>query len=481
MMRKFTLLYGLALSAERAVSFFLMPVLAKAITPSEYAIWSQSVVTAGVLTPVVLLGFQTTLIKYVPRWRASSPETHDSIVLAMLTGISFSVVVVALIATLCSGAAARAVYGASIHAPYVPLLCILLVSEALFEFLVALLRSNNRIPTISAYTLLKGIWRLLIFIVVLHWSRSNFIQAFSIFVFVQLSCVIIMYLKDVPLARIVNVGLSLGRQNWMDVLSFSIPLVGLAVMTGLSNFSDRYFLAHFSDLGEVASYSAVYSLAAMAAFFYSVLGFTLFPVLSAAWANGSREEVVSVFSKALQGYLFLICPFVAGLVFAGPSLLLLLTTHAYVAKRAVFLLLGCSIGLFGIYSLYLYVLLLGGESSRTLRMISLSTGINVLLNLLFVPGLGAVGAAIASCTSNAVLAGVTIREAQRILPWRFPWRNLMHIAFRVLVVIVVLVVGESLLGFDKAWQFWSIVFLAVFLYLGLDLLFGGTFAMLAGR
>ena len=58
---KGTLSYASARFAERLVSFFILPILTKTITPLEYAVWTQSIIVAGVLMPVILLKFETSL------------------------------------------------------------------------------------------------------------------------------------------------------------------------------------------------------------------------------------------------------------------------------------------------------------------------------------------------------------------------------------------------------------------------------------
>ena len=65
---KGTLSHGSARLVERLVSFFLLPILTKIITPAEYAIWSQTIIIAGLLTSVISLKFESSIIKFYPTW-----------------------------------------------------------------------------------------------------------------------------------------------------------------------------------------------------------------------------------------------------------------------------------------------------------------------------------------------------------------------------------------------------------------------------
>ena len=464
-----TAIFALAVIAERIFSFFLLPVLAKAISPSEYAIWSQSIVVAGVLMPVVLMGFQTAVVKYFPLWE-SEPGVRDSVLLGMLATIVVLLMLVTVAGALLSGDVANMAYGEVLYAAYIPLLAVLLVSEALFEFLVGLLRAADRIRLVAIYTLLKGVWRIGIFLVALHVTNGDFYKAFLTFVWTQLLFVLLMYAKDVPVARIVKKGLGAGRAHWPELLVFSLPLVALAVMTGLNNFTDRFFLTHYYGLEVVAAYAAAFSLASVAAFFYSVLGFTLFPTLARQWAQGRQAEAALMIGRVMQAYLIFLLPFIAFMAIAGKHVLAALTTDAYEAPAAVFLLLACNIGLFGLYQIAFYIVLLSRGSARNMGLMALAAGVNIVLNALLVPGLGMVGAALAGLVSNLLLAGVTLHLSLDALPWHFPWAGAARIAVRAGIMLAFLWLAGVWLDMANTYILVAVVVAAGLLYAVLDTL-----------
>lgn len=466
-LRSNALTYGLALAAERLLSFFLLPILTKAISPGEYAIWAQSVVVVGVLTPVVLMGFQTTLVKYFPLWK-STPQRLDSVLLAMFAAILVALFAASASSTSLAGSASELVYGQAEYAPYIPLLAVLLVSEALFEFLLGILRATNRIRLCALYILLKGVWRIGAFLAVLHGTGGDLHKAFLAFVLVQMLFVALMYAKDVPITRILGSGLTDGRAHWSEVLSFSLPLVPLAILTGLTNFTDRFFLTYLFGLEEVAVYAAAFSLAAIAAFFYSVLGFTLFPVLAERWAQGRLDEAAAMVERAMQVYLICLLPFVAGMAVVGQDVMILLTTETYAAPSSVFLLLACNVGLFGLYQIAFYVVLLSQGSKRSLGLMALAASVNVLLNALLVPGMGMVGAALAGLATNALLASATLYMGRRILAWHFPWKNSIRIALRAGVMAGFIWLAKPWLDVGSSLEMVTVLSFAALIYFGLD-------------
>ena len=156
---KGTLFFASAMFAERLVSFFLLPILTKIITPAEYAIWSQSIIVTGVLVPIILLKFETSLVKFFPTWNNQKPK-ENSIILFMMILILILFCLVAIAALVFDEKIAKLIFGDFQMSLYIPLLVGLLLSELLFEFLVALLRISNRIRKVSIYILMKAIWRI---------------------------------------------------------------------------------------------------------------------------------------------------------------------------------------------------------------------------------------------------------------------------------------------------------------------------------
>lgn len=465
---KSTSIYGLALLAERILSFVLLPVLVKAVSPAEYGIWAQSIVVSGVLTPVVLMGFQTGLVKFFPLWEPFL-RVRDSILLAMFSAIFVSLIAISVIVIALSGSIANLIFGQVAYATYIPLLAGLLVSEALFEFLVGILRATGRIRLVALYIFLKGFWRIAAFLAVLYGTNGDFYKAFLAFVLIQLLFVALMYIKDVPIMRILGSGFVTGRTHWREVRLFSLPLVALAVLTGLNNFTDRFFLTHMYGLEEVAAYAATYSLAAVVAFFYSVLGFTLFPVLAERWAQGRRDnETALIVGRAIQLYLFFLCPFIAVMAVSGQDILTMLTTTKYNTPPMVGLLLACNIGLFGLFQIAFYVTLLERGSVHGLGLMGLASGVNVLLNALLVPVLGMTGAALSGFASNAVLAGTTLYMASRVLDWHFPWAGSMRISLRAGIMAGFIWLTVSWLEVGHSIGLLAVLLIAALLYLALD-------------
>jgi O-antigen/teichoic acid export membrane protein len=116
---KDTIFFASAMIAERLISFFLLPILTKLVTPAEYAIWSQSVIISGMMIPVVLLGFQTAVVKFLPLWDNQKKSQH-SVILFMLISILTLFSLIAAAALYFDSSVALLIFGSSEMSFYVP-------------------------------------------------------------------------------------------------------------------------------------------------------------------------------------------------------------------------------------------------------------------------------------------------------------------------------------------------------------------------
>jgi len=465
--RSDTAIYGVVQLAERLLSFFLLPLLTKTISAEEFGIWSQLIVVVGISTPIVLLGLQTALVRYLPRWR-DVMQVHYSMVLSAFSAVTVVLLVTAIGFVIFQKELGVVFFGASGHANFVLLLAGLLLTEAWFELLVSVLRAGGLIRRIAYYLLFKSAARISVFLFVLGYLEGSFQAAVFSFVVCQLCYVLLLSLREMPVRSITLAGLKPSRPYWGETLRFALPMVVLALLTGLNNSVDRFFLTHLLGVQEVAVYAAAYSLAGIAGFFYSVLGFSLFPAMSACWAEGRKDAAAQLLGRTVQVYLFLLLPFILALGVCGSEILVLLTTQQYHMTGLVFFLLAAAIGFFGLYQVGVYAVILDGRSVDTMRLMGLTVIVNIGLNAVFVPLWGIVGAALAICVTNGALASRIITMAWNILPSVKYFEGFRSLIFRAGAVGLFLFLGKFWIAYTDLVTLISVLSLTVLFYMIAD-------------
>jgi O-antigen/teichoic acid export membrane protein len=445
---KQTMIFAFAMILERVVSFFLLPILTNLVTQTEYAVWAQLIVFSGIMVPVALLGFQTAIVRFYSVW--NDRVTQYSIILFMLILILFVLSLMVAVIQIFDSSIARLIFGHENMSVYIPLLVGLVVSEALFELLVGILRASNRISRASVYLLAKGVWRAGVVILALYGFDDGLYAALVAFVSFQLVITLLIYASELKLVPLFRAGLMVGKPHWKEVLEFSLPLVPVAILLAMNTFVDRLFITHFHGLDVLAIYSAGFSLAAIIALFYSVLGFTLFPELSRMWTDGNKDGAVILVRKVIIVYFSLLLPFIIFMIVAGSDFLLILTTKEYIISPYVLFLLGCNVGLFGLYQILFYLFLLQRGSAQAPMIIAIAAAINISCNALLVPEYGMLGAGIAGFMSNSSLVVIAFYLSQKALRWTVPWAAIRSIMIRALLMGLVISISMDWLGSSPA-------------------------------
>ncbi|MBX3606836.1 MAG: lipopolysaccharide biosynthesis protein [Piscinibacter sp.] len=405
-----TALYGTAVLLDRLLGFLMLPFLTRAIAPQDYGAWTQTVVTAGLLVPLVLFAFPTAIVRSFSGGGAGARRFFDRLG-SLATGL-YLLVAGGVLAG--GGVVAGWVYGDAAARTLLPALLGLLAADAAVEFGVAWLRAAGRMGRVAAVLIARSVVRYGALIALVGGGAPALTGWLAPFALVQA----MFGLGVLALSRR-QVGPDDGAAAGTDLrglLRFSAPLVLLAGFTSLNAVLDRYLLLRGLDLPALAVYAAAQSLAGIPMVLHSVLGFTLFPVLARHWQAGEVGAAAALLRRALRGYLAGCVPLALLIALAGPWGLPLLTTAHYEAPFALFAWMGAAVVAFGVYQILLYALLLDGRSGQVLALAVAATTINASLNLALVPRFGASGAAAAVAVANAAMALVAARLARRVLP-----------------------------------------------------------------
>jgi O-antigen/teichoic acid export membrane protein len=204
------------------------------------------------------------------------------------------------------------------------------------------------------------------------------------------------------------------RRELDTMLRFGLHLIPTALALWALSLIDRLMLAKLADLDELGQYAIASRIALPVLLLVTALGVAFSPfVLSLYQSDPEREKHVR--ARVLTD-------FTAGLVFVGLVSALwarelgeLVAPGFDEAYRAVGLV---AFGLvaFGISS----VVVAGISFARETKWLTLYSGsaaaLNIVLNLVLIPPLGMIGAALATLAAYALLAALYYRRAQILYP-----------------------------------------------------------------
>ncbi|KAF5431164.1 Membrane protein involved in the export of O-antigen and teichoic acid, partial [Candidatus Methanophagaceae archaeon] len=207
----------------------------------------------------------------------------------------------------------------------------------------------------------------------------------SFFVFLIQACIILS-----------EIGVKIPKFTHMrEYLAFSIPTVPSNLSSWVVNSSDRYVIGIFLGTAFVGYYSPGYALGSMINMFLAPLTFMLPAVLSKYYDENNMNEVKTILRYSLKYFLLLAIPAAFGLSLLSKPILTILSTPEIASEGYLITpFVAASALLFGAYAVIAQVIVLKKRIEITGTIWITAAILNLGLNVIFVPYIGILGAAI---------------------------------------------------------------------------------------
>ncbi len=227
---------------------------------------------------------------------------------------------------------------------------------------------------------------------------------------------VIIIICTIPLI-IYKAGIHLRVQFAWSMFAFGAPHAMNFISGWVLQLADRYLLAHFTSLSVVASYSVSYSMG-------SILSAAIISPFSFAWwvlmfPIAKRDDAGHVFKLIFRWFSLVLLFAAFGLSLVGIGILHIFFPRSYLADSSIIPIITLSTLFNGIF----IVVNLGPSLKSKTWLTSLyfvcSALINIGLNIVLIPLLGTMGAALATLIAYVVLALVAYLVNRLIYPVSF--------------------------------------------------------------
>jgi O-antigen/teichoic acid export membrane protein len=206
---------------------------------------------------------------------------------------------------------------------------------------------------------------------------------------------------------------------WPPLLRASLPfgLIGFAL--GLSYKFDSVLLNIFRSDAETGWYNAAYNLVFSAAVLSNVFNTALYPSL-AREALGAPEKLLPVLERGIRYLMIVALPIAVGVSVLADGLIAFLFKTGFAPAAPILQIIIWTVPFMYTSELLGYVVLITDQERRAARSVLVSTGFNIVLNLLLVPRFGFFAAASMTVVTEAVLVGQhawTLRALMQRINW----------------------------------------------------------------
>lgn len=219
-----------------------------------------------------------------------------------------------------------------------------------------------------------------------------------------------------------QIGIRPGRitpKRWLSLLRTSLPFGIVTFTLGFSYKFDTVLLNITRGDAETGLYSAAYNLIFSFVILSNVINTALYPTLSKLAQEG-LPKLNQVYAQTLR-YLFMASlPITVGTFLLADNLVPFLFDIEYAQAALVLKILIWVLPLMYLSESLGYIIVIANQEQTVARSVLISTSVNVLANLLFIPVYGYIAAALMTVITEAVLVGQylwLLRERLRQMNW----------------------------------------------------------------
>jgi O-antigen/teichoic acid export membrane protein len=221
------------------------------------------------------------------------------------------------------------------------------------------------------------------------------------------------------------------RDRLIGYARYGYPIAAGLGLSLIMASTDRFLLEIFMGSAAVGAYHAGYSLSSRTLdVLFIWLGAAGTPALIMAWERGSREAFMTAAREQASTFILIGLPAAVGVALvARPLAEFMIGEDLRSVAASVTPWIALSALLSGMTSYYLgQAFVLGRRTDRLLLTLCIPAASNVILNLILVPGMGVMGAALATTTSFAIglLASIALGRSVVVMP--IPWTALSRCA-----------------------------------------------------
>jgi len=425
--------------AALLLGFIRIPILTKGLGAGLYGTWSLINVTVSLIVPFAMLGYSMSIVRFLSAEKDTGRVREDYFSACSLVFISGTVF--SLILFFLSDYLAVAIFKDAGSSSYIKLGSVLILINSLYPVILAFFRMRRKIGLYTILNLIQDVLQigLTVAAILLGYRLGGVISAFII------SGIMIIAIALFVIFR--QTGFQRPRfSNMKSYLKWGVPLTPNSAIMWIIHVSDRYMVSYFLGVASAGIYSATYAIGQYASFTMAPLGIVLYPTISKSYDEGNLDETRKYLKYSLKYLMMIAIPAAFGLSILAKPLLQILTTPEFVTGSAVVPWVAFGVVLNCFYQTCVYIIHLVGKTHITVRLLGTSAVLNVVLNLILIPRMGIVGAAIATLAAYGVLCILTLAVTRRYLKFdlNLPFIGKSILASGVMTLCIRLINPESI-------------------------------------
>ena len=450
-------LYILGDSLSKGVTFLLLPVYTRFLSPREFGLLSLATSIATFMS--LLLSFRGVINRFYYQYEKITAR-KSFLGSFWLFLIIFSLVIIFLVFLF------RPIISNLLPSvPFYPYLGIVLVFVFLkvsFFYIVLDYYQANFQP--KAYFLLSSFHMIAANGSIFYFVVSQKMGAFGYLLGELISLVITSIISGVIIFREFHVKWNMNILK--PVLGFSLPLFLHYFFHLIFSMSYRFILDRFGTINQVGIYSFGYQIALFLQLALTSINKALVPIFSRAATSDATFKK----TRELIKYYFFVATIMGVLVvLLSKPVLIIFFPAEYQEALTILPWLVLGIMFVGYYFIPMNLLAMtAGKTKFIPKMTFLAAAVNVSLNIILIPRFGMLAAAINTAVGYGILFCLLLLASARLFPGYYEWRKLLIL---IISSAAIAAIGFFVMGIDP-WKNIIYAFLSLIVLLVVLVIFG---------
>jgi O-antigen/teichoic acid export membrane protein len=393
--------------ATSVSGLIILPVISKTLGAYGYGIWVQLAIIITLVLSFITLGLPFSLVRFI------AAEEDKRKIRGRFYSVTISVLVLSLIACLIIMLLSRIIGDTFFNGNnnLIIIIAIIIPFEGLNTIFFNYFRALRRMKIWSAFNIAEvfGQLGLIIYFVLADYGLIGMVYA-------MLAVRVVLCLVA---AVIIIPKLGLGPPKYShlkELLRFGIPTIPQNISSWVVQASDRWVISFFLGALFVGYYSPAYALGGFIGILFFPLAFVLPPALSKFYDAGRTDDVKTHLRYSMKYFLMLAIPAFFGLSILSEALLKILSTPEIAANGAsITPVVSAGILLLGVYTIFVQIVFMIKKTMITAIIWIIAAAVNLGSNIIIVPVLGIMGAAITTLIAYALVLAITVYYTCRIM------------------------------------------------------------------
>lgn len=412
---------------SRGIGFFLLPLYTRILSPADYGVFDLFVIVGGFVSLTVAMEISQAIARFYPDAKKTGQGPHYA-----STGLWFSVLMYGLF--LC------------VALPFSRELSLLISGVEGYEVAFRLALAYFFVNGVFLYVQSQLRWDLK--------SRQFAVTSMIVTVVTTVTSVFLAWFLSMGLSGILlgmisgvllggGYGLFQLRGTFFpymnaamlkEMLSFSLPLVPSGIFVFITYYADRIMINHYLGLDEVGIYGVGFRIASVIGLLIAGFQGALTPLVFNSYKN---PETPSHIATIFQIFVALSLVIFTGLsLFAQEALVLMTTEPFYAAAPLVPLMVSSAL----LSAMYVFApgISIAKKTHLIVWINLIAACINILMNVIFIPIWGVLGAAFSTFFANCAIFIMYMYFSQKYYTVPHDWRRIITVAALCGTIVLIL-------------------------------------------